>query len=540
MVQLGRVRRLIEHKAQFVLNLKGADRREKLDGLCRQNCNSHFDAVKKNGWSRICGTDACSPFKAGDYAVYTVKDSDKTVQLAVHAESGEMFAGYLTHTNQWYGWEKYAPEQFCPKNLQTESAARSVLSVGVADTHFETSAIASKNIHESEADTFGLKSKIKLDSLKTIESGKGISITKKDEALVVSATETESNSLSGMVFEDSGTTARVIMIDGITSYGMLKNKIFTIKASVSGVSGETTLNVNNMGAKALKFMRQGNSSATSVAWKNWINKDGVYMVVYDGNDFTVLNPLPPEAEVSHSGVVKLCNDTDSTSTTEAATANSVKAAYDKAMGAANYCYIELSSSVPDYRYIEIPNIQEYEELTGRVLTIFSYLGGSYSDCGACELEINDLGGVEILYTIDGEFYSLPVNWCERNKTYQVYFDGNYFILLRNNGLQCVLTDFDCTPSEYVNFNYGIDISVIEIMGQVEISGNISHFNMRFRLDPESYYQAMVVPILIDNNQDINFICAHLNIDYSVYFEICGLYTSGSNSGTIKGQILTDF
>lgn len=92
-------------------------------------------------------------------------------------------------------------------------------------------------------------------------------------------------------------------------------------------NGAPTLNVNSAGAKSVKSV--GTTNSVRYAWL----AGEVVGFVYDGTNFIILDG--GIASTTYYGVTKLSSETNSTSTTLAATPSAVKAAYDLAATANN-------------------------------------------------------------------------------------------------------------------------------------------------------------------------------------------------------------
>lgn len=89
--------------------------------------------------------------------------------------------------------------------------------------------------------------------------------------------------------ENTGSTAtvRTITINGITSLDQVKDKVIFIKSLTSGSASATTLNINSLGAKQIRINR--NSALSTSLIPNWVRKDQVYSVSYDGTYFNILS-----------------------------------------------------------------------------------------------------------------------------------------------------------------------------------------------------------------------------------------------------------
>lgn len=94
-----------------------------------------------------------------------------------------------------------------------------------------------------------------------------------------------------------------------------------VKFTNYNTAASPTLNVNSTGAKAL--VTSGTTAVTTYQWK----ANQVVLCVYDGTSWQLINSAT--ATTTYYGVTKLSSSTSSTSTSLAATASAVKAAYDR-------------------------------------------------------------------------------------------------------------------------------------------------------------------------------------------------------------------
>ena len=81
----------------------------------------------------------------------------------------------------------------------------------------------------------------------------------------------------------STTTAKVISIYGVTSYSDIENVPIQIKAITLG-EASATLNVNNLGAKAIKVSDDG---PLINVLDGWVSQNQIYTVVYMGGYFVL-------------------------------------------------------------------------------------------------------------------------------------------------------------------------------------------------------------------------------------------------------------
>lgn len=94
-----------------------------------------------------------------------------------------------------------------------------------------------------------------------------------------------------------------------------------VKFTANNTAASPTLNVNSTGAKAI--VANGTTAVAAYQWK----ANQVVLCVYDGTSWQLINSAT--ATTTYYGVTKLSSSTSSTSTSLAATASAVKAAYDR-------------------------------------------------------------------------------------------------------------------------------------------------------------------------------------------------------------------
>lgn len=147
-----------------------------------------------------------------------------------------------------------------------------------------------------------------------------------------------SSTLSGTVYAETSSSqaTRTITIPDITSWDDVLGVPLFIRATAFGTTTTTTLNINGLGAKTIYFPSGTNSDVVTTPSSNlWVRLGQVYCVVWTGTYLVILNPQVKDATTAEKGVVQLTNSVASTSTTTAATPNSVKQAYDEAADAAD-------------------------------------------------------------------------------------------------------------------------------------------------------------------------------------------------------------
>lgn len=116
----------------------------------------------------------------------------------------------------------------------------------------------------------------------------------------------------------SATAAKVAVCTG---FKLTTGATVLVKFSNTNSAASPTLNVNSTGAKPI--VAYGTTAIQAYAWK----AGQAVMVVYDGTSWVAL--VQSWATTTYYGITKLSSSTSSTSTTLAATASAVKAAYDR-------------------------------------------------------------------------------------------------------------------------------------------------------------------------------------------------------------------
>ena len=119
----------------------------------------------------------------------------------------------------------------------------------------------------------------------------------------------------------STASATVAKVAVCTGFKLTTGATVLVKFSNTNSAASPTLNVNSTGAKPI--VAYGTTAIQAYAWK----AGQTVMVVYDGTSWVAL--VQSWATTTYYGITKLSSSTSSTSTTLAATASAVKAAYDR-------------------------------------------------------------------------------------------------------------------------------------------------------------------------------------------------------------------
>ena len=123
----------------------------------------------------------------------------------------------------------------------------------------------------------------------------------------------------------AATAAKVVVCEEFTSADLVAGTVVNVKfTNAQTYNGAPTLNVQSTGAKNVK--RVGTTNAARYEWQ----AGEVLQFVYDGTYWMLTDG--GIATTTYYGVTKLSSATNSTSTSLAATASAVKAAYDHADG----------------------------------------------------------------------------------------------------------------------------------------------------------------------------------------------------------------
>lgn len=119
----------------------------------------------------------------------------------------------------------------------------------------------------------------------------------------------------------STASATVAKVAVCTGFKLTTGAAVLVKFSNTNSAASPTLNVNSTGAKPI--VAYGTTAIQAYAWK----AGQAVMVLYDGTSWVAL--VQSWATTTYYGITKLSSSTSSTSTTLAATASAVKAAYDR-------------------------------------------------------------------------------------------------------------------------------------------------------------------------------------------------------------------
>ncbi len=121
----------------------------------------------------------------------------------------------------------------------------------------------------------------------------------------------------------ASSSVKVVVCEEFTSAHLVAGTVLNVRFTYAQTyNGAPTLNVNSTGAKNIKRV-----GTTNAARYEWVAGE-VLQFVYDGSYWMLTDG--GFATTTYYGVTKLSNATNSTSTALAATANSVKLAYDHA------------------------------------------------------------------------------------------------------------------------------------------------------------------------------------------------------------------
>ena len=129
----------------------------------------------------------------------------------------------------------------------------------------------------------------------------------------------------GTCATSAATAAKVVVCEEFASADLVAGTVVNVKfTNAQTYNGAPTLNVQSTGAKNVK--RVGTTNAARYEWQ----AGEVLQFVYDGTYWMLTDGC--FATTTYYGVTKLSSATNSTSTSLAATASAVKAAYDLADG----------------------------------------------------------------------------------------------------------------------------------------------------------------------------------------------------------------
>lgn len=159
-------------------------------------------------------------------------------------------------------------------------------------------------------------------TLAPLNVGEPISNSNAATKKYVDDNKTEQNIWYGTCSTASGTIAK-IATTSTGNFKLVAGKSVIIKFTNYTTASNPTLNVDNTGAKPIKYM--GTSSAVSYEW----HSGETIILTYDGTNYII--GARGRASTNYYGVTKLNSSVNSTSTSEAATPSAVKQAYDAAI-----------------------------------------------------------------------------------------------------------------------------------------------------------------------------------------------------------------
>lgn len=216
----------------------------------------------------------------------------------------------------------------------------------------------------------------------------------------------------------AATAAKVVVCEEFTSADLVAGTVVNVKfTNAQTYNGAPTLNVQSTGAKNIKRV-----DTTNAARYEWLAGE-VLQFVYDGTYWMLTDG--GIATTTYYGVTKLSSATNSTSTSLAATASAVKAAYDHADGKQDKLVSGTNiKTVNSTSLLGSGNVEVQPTLVSG--TNIKTINGN-SILGSGDLAVGGGGGGSelILYT-DGSFTNL---WIDAAKTTTLFesFEYDYHV-----------------------------------------------------------------------------------------------------------------
>lgn len=161
---------------------------------------------------------------------------------------------------------------------------------------------------------------------------------------VYDAIKSSSNTIHfGSCSTAAATAAKVV---SVPNFVLATGAEVTVRFTVTNTAASPTLNVNNTGAKAIVYRNAAISAG-------YLAANRVYKFVYDGTNYELIGDIDTNTTYSNAttvkaGIVQLNDTVTSTSTIQAATANAVKLAYDKANSALPKAGGKLTGAVQEH------------------------------------------------------------------------------------------------------------------------------------------------------------------------------------------------
>lgn len=141
-----------------------------------------------------------------------------------------------------------------------------------------------------------------------------------------------STSIGARAYIDGGSGVNhTLTIPDLTSYDEILNVPIKVINTYDALSGQQTMNINGLGAIALRFPNPINTSlAVSPPWAGWVSTGGTYTLTYNGSEFVVENIVVKRATTLSYGITQLSDSTTALDRNKAATAYAVAQTYQLA------------------------------------------------------------------------------------------------------------------------------------------------------------------------------------------------------------------
>ena len=251
------------------------DKRQKAyfyEMLSDNKLKCHMNALE-NGCAYICSSDEYSPFKNGDYLVYSFFENEVWVQIAWSKFYKEIYvSGYVPAKNGWYEWQEYFNEPVTCTDRAIPRDEKKKISFEDALQEAKKRVSVNKN---KPAENNRLNDGRNSSQNRTLQEDKvkvGLQVFSENE--------------------DSSSDYRKISIPSIHSLQTLKNHLLAIKSFWNFDSNS----INKIYIEGAGEAVVENISDEYIKMSSYM-KDFIYFVMYDGANFIYLGNTQQKGRV---------------------------------------------------------------------------------------------------------------------------------------------------------------------------------------------------------------------------------------------------
>lgn len=254
----------------------------------------------------------------------------------------------------------------------------------------------------------------------------------------------------GVCSTAADTQIKEVTIDGITSlYNGLQVRIRFDHSQ--NYDGQPMLDINSLGAKGITI--RGTVAASNYMW----NTGEILDFVYNGTSFVGVDQT--YASTTYYGQTKLLDSTSSTSTSLAATPNSVKQAYDLANTAATQNITMARLPLISRTYYPEMQVGEISTETGNN-TSSTNASGKARSRSVDRIPYNepvtitadtDYSYLILMYASDDTYSEASASWMTGSNS--VPECGSYRLLVKNNNI----SDFTDVPNTFITVTDNLSI-----------------------------------------------------------------------------------